>query len=1330
MGPYVYLMFLVIIPFSLGIKPSKKVEVIILRILECFIVVYYGLAKISFDCMSTIFAYTLSTALSIVFLTFIRESDLQGNPDTQRTNTSYQVFKAGWVVLTYAGFVAMCLDQTQKRKQQFLINYKLEQQKRSYENILDSFQQGILVASSAIDGNILEQNSNQRDFSLGQGQEQLLKLTYINEELTRFFEVDCVGSESHQNNNNYNEKHWRNEYLNKKLFQQYQVGDSRSIKLLECKSLSEILQIFIEQNIQRQYFLIDIRHLSSEQATLFDREPEVIEIELFKVFFEDKDSILVIIKNISQLLNSEKEKNINRYQEMLTATISHELMNPLNSIINLSNLAEQQYGGPKIYQKLVQDWIGFFQIINYSSKMMYHMVKSQIDIQQFKQNKFNSKISAQKPSDVVKQVADLFKVQLTTKQVSLDIVESADMPKILYGDWERYQQILVNFLQNSVKFTQKGEINIVLAFESYETSSSVCIDPKYIQDKCERCGYLITKVIDTGVGMSELTKQSLFKLFNNQDQNEKGMIGTSGIGLGLSMSYDLIKALRGRVQIESEPNRRTEVFIKLGVSQEFCVRGHSNTGIYSINQTNSLFRSQSKNDSKNRSQKFDQQFNGFKEPQAFLAIRNQNSMASSQQVSIADDHSNYRRPFQVGGIIKQESIISKKVYNMNPEITRSAQHRRVFGEDFDINQINKAQEILDDQHQQRQNPKLSRFFQKGSSHRMLLQPRSYKKNQIEIPSQKLPSKNKNMDQFSSIFSINLKGNGQESDSSSIYSIKKRKNNKSLRSLEENNLKFGKQMSISSISNKDRALKEYKQSQYRKGSIIQDNRGKNNFINESSYFNESQNINLVQNEKNHYYEEQSDVGDLSEMLSNTSSPYKRSHRPFLKSTIERVINPQIPNYQREDFTLSKNDRPNHRVQLENKYQLEMRNNLQRIQQLNNLNYLQSFNDLNQILHRSQNSHQRTYQDQGNSQSMQNLSQTPSSHLPTFNKELPSRNIFNTQEPLGSYMQSDDPTMIRANQINIVINSTNKLPNQHDGQGVEDMSSGSIPHIQTQNSDQKAPSTPALSQNDYQSRDQLRQMNMNFQRKMTLGKPIMEQDEESDGTYLRQQSSKKESLKDNDESQVSRRPREITSMANIAGPDTYDIDLGNHRTVLTTMKHEVSANFNTDEFTNNLLDYNGESPSKIQIKLQQKCEDHAQILIVDDSMFNLITLELILSQMFQVKCDKAFNGLEAVNLYQKNLEMDCCDKKYKLVLMDLNMPIMDGYESTKQIFELFKKKYSAKKYPNGDALTIVAITAFVNDENINNCYKVGMEEVMNKPVNQDKLLSVLKKYYYYT
>ncbi len=79
-----------------------------------------------------------------------------------------------------------------------------------------------------------------------------------------------------------------------------------------------------------------------------------------------------------------------------------------------------------------------------------------------------------------------------------------------------------------------------------------------------------------------------------------------------------------------------------------------------------------------------------------------------------------------------------------------------------------------------------------------------------------------------------------------------------------------------------------------------------------------------------------------------------------------------------------------------------------------------------------------------------------------------------------------------------------------------------------------------------------------------------------------------------------------------------------------------------------------------------------MIVDDNFFNLLPLELILRETFGIKTDKALNGQEAVMKFiNYNLQKDCdCGLRYKLVLMDLNMPIMDGYKATIEILRMHK------------------------------------------------------------
>ena len=127
----------------------------------------------------------------------------------------------------------------------------------------------------------------------------------------------------------------------------------------------------------------------------------------------------------------------------------------------------------------------------------------------------------------------------------------------------------------------------------------------------------------------------------------------------------------------------------------------------------------------------------------------------------------------------------------------------------------------------------------------------------------------------------------------------------------------------------------------------------------------------------------------------------------------------------------------------------------------------------------------------------------------------------------------------------------------------------------------------------------------------------------------------------------------------------------------------------------------------------------MLVVDDNEFNIFTFILILST-HGINCDQALNGLEAYQKVKKSFK--CCP--YKLVFMDINMPVMDGLISTTKINK-FIRKYKEKNTHCEAEVLIVALTADVTKQTVMQCNKVGIIDILEKPPEALSLLTILKK-----
>lgn len=234
----------------------------------------------------------------------------------------------------------------------------------------------------------------------------------------------------------------------------------------------------------------------------------------------------------------EKSEESDRLKSAFLANMSHEIRTPLNAIIGFSSLLNDA-------SLSVEDRDEYFRIINSNGYQLLHIIENILDLSKIEAGQLESTIESFPVYQLVVELAEFFKSGINPDQVSIVMPTiEANEELMLDTDQERFRQILNNLLSNSVKFTQKGTIEIGCNME----------DPDHIT----------FFVKDTGIGFE---KKDLSKIFNRFWKAEDHVDQFhAGAGLGLAICKKLCDTLGGKIWAESVPGRGSCFYFTLSKS--------------------------------------------------------------------------------------------------------------------------------------------------------------------------------------------------------------------------------------------------------------------------------------------------------------------------------------------------------------------------------------------------------------------------------------------------------------------------------------------------------------------------------------------------------------------------------------------------------------------------------------------------------------------------------------------------------------------------------------------------------------------------------------------
>lgn len=273
-----------------------------------------------------------------------------------------------------------------------------------------------------------------------------------------------------------------------------------------------------------------------------------------------RNYVNVYSSNITDLKKAKQEaEKANEIKDKFLSVISHEIRTPLNAIVGTLNLLKSE--------DLSEKQLEYLKTTDYASDKLLTLLTNVLDVEKIKANKIQVEKIHFNLGTLLNNLNNAFTFDTQSKNNELKFIVDKNIPQQLYGDETKLYQILINLLNNAIKFTNDGHIFLRVKQEVLTPESCM----------------MRFEISDTGIGIPEDKIESIFNPFQQAESSITRRFG--GTGLGLSIAKDLVELLGGNLSVKSKVGEGTTFIVLLQMSLSKQAIEKNSTNIFNFNKT-------------------------------------------------------------------------------------------------------------------------------------------------------------------------------------------------------------------------------------------------------------------------------------------------------------------------------------------------------------------------------------------------------------------------------------------------------------------------------------------------------------------------------------------------------------------------------------------------------------------------------------------------------------------------------------------------------------------------------------------------------------------------